>query len=105
MTRPTASGDTPPPAAPRTTVGGGSPRSFLARCRAIDDSTVLSDDSVEQLHMRADRQQILQLATGHQDEPTAGVTQSAERRNRLVVDASVMRDGAVVVAGDADAWP
>ena len=47
---------------------------FLARCRAIDDSAVLCNDSVEQLDVRTDREQVLQLATGHEDEPTARVT-------------------------------
>ena len=47
---------------------------FLARCRAIDDGAVLSDDSVEQAHMRADRKHVLQLAAGHEDQPTAGIT-------------------------------
>ena len=47
---------------------------FLARCRAIEDSAVLCDDPVEQLDVRTDREQILQFATGHEDEPTARVT-------------------------------
>lgn len=47
---------------------------FLARCGPIDDSAVLSDDPVEQLDVRTYREQILQLATGHEDEPTARVT-------------------------------
>src|SRR4029453_6419833 len=45
---------------------------FLARCRAIDDRAVLSDDSVEQLHTRADREHVLQLATGHEDTTKTG---------------------------------
>ena len=47
---------------------------FLARCRAIDDSAVLCDDPIEQLDVRTDREQILQLAAGDEDQPTARVT-------------------------------
>ena len=46
---------------------------FLARGRVVDDRAVLCDDAVEQLDVRTGREQILQLATGHEDEPSARV--------------------------------
>ena len=100
ITRPTPTGDTPRSRSARTNAFGRrfAEELFLARCGAIDDGAVLSDDPVEHLHVRTDREQVLQLAAGHEDEPPTRVTESAERRNRLIIDASVMRNSAVVIA-------
>ena len=50
------------------------PNRLPARCGAKNDRAVLSDNTIEELDVRTDGEQIFQFATGHEYEPTAGVT-------------------------------
>ena len=65
--------------------------------RIVKQRTVLSDDPVEQLATLERRQQIIELATGHHDEPPTRVTKTMQRGESGSIDFPVVGQRAVVI--------
>src|SRR5690606_4254910 len=63
---------------------------------------VLRDDSIEDVDVAADALEIAELAPGHENQASAGVLQSAERRKGLGRHDTAVRERAVVVGGERD---
>src|SRR4030095_16277057 len=63
---------------------------------------VLRDDACEEIHVREDGLQIVELAAGDEHELAARFAQALERRERGLVDAAMMNDGAVVIAAQRE---
>jgi hypothetical protein len=70
---------------------------FSAR-RPVNERAVLGDDALEQVQPREHPPQVIHFATRNEDQFAAAISQALQGANRRLIDAPVMRDGAVVVA-------
>src|ERR1700687_3451805 len=104
MTRPTESGWTPRARSRSASSGGGGSARVLFRVGVgwIYDSAVLGDDPIEQVEPRADALEILQLASGHEDDAAATAPEAFDRFQRRVAHGSVPRQRAVVVGSQRE---
>ncbi len=62
---------------------------------------VLGDDRVEQLGVRDDGQEVLELPAGDHHEQAAGLAEAPQRAPGVVGDLAVVGEGSVVVSSQA----
>ena len=79
----------------RRTEGAGG-----ARRGVVEQRAVLRHDAVEQAHLRKDREQLIELAPGDEDELAPGRREPLERGDGRRRDLPVARDGAVEIGGE-----
>jgi hypothetical protein len=77
-------------------------RLFLARLGPVEEGAVLRNDSCEQIEPWHHSLQLVELTPGHEHELAARFAQALERRERRLVDAAMVSNGAVVVAAQRE---
>src|SRR6202011_3239812 len=74
----------------------------LTGSRPVDDGSVLGDHPVEDLDLGKDALQVLDLATGDEDQPAAGRREPPQRLGGLMIDRALRGQRAVVVGRESE---
>src|ERR671925_165114 len=64
---------------------------LLASGRTIQESAVLSHHALKEMNLGKDREQLVQLATGDEDQPSSAGPKALQSRDGIVVDAAARR--------------